>query len=206
METGIKAHYPYGFKPTLHRYRLNDYIGKDGRNVFVCSMADLFGEWVPDGWIWEVFEACGKAPQHNYLFLTKNPARYTKDTTYQVLLKFASVKAWFGTTVTTQPDFDLRAWNLPLYRHCFLSMEPMLEEIRIDAEKITASPIKWVIIGAETGRRKGKVIPKRGWIEDVVDGCRKAGIPVFMKSSLADIWGGRLVQEFPEGLNRRKGR
>ena len=70
--------YPYGFIPTFHRYRLNDYIGKKGRNIFVCSMADLFGEWVPDSWIKEVFKACENAPQHNYLFLTKNPIRYAQ--------------------------------------------------------------------------------------------------------------------------------
>lgn len=67
----IQAPYPYGFDPTLHKYRLDDYRDKKGRNIFVCSMADLFGEWVPDSWIYEVFEACDKAPQHNYLFLTK---------------------------------------------------------------------------------------------------------------------------------------
>jgi len=39
--------YPYGFEPTLHRYRLDDYRDKKGRSIFVCSMADLFGEWVP---------------------------------------------------------------------------------------------------------------------------------------------------------------
>jgi protein gp37 len=38
-------------------------------------MADLFGEWVPDEWIKEVFRACEEAPQHRYLFLTKNPER-----------------------------------------------------------------------------------------------------------------------------------
>lgn len=68
-----KEVYPYNFTPTFHRYRLKDYIGKKGRNIFVCSMADLFGEWVSDEWIKEVFAACEKAPQHNYLFLTKNP-------------------------------------------------------------------------------------------------------------------------------------
>ncbi|MFR1061782.1 MAG: DUF5131 family protein [Enterocloster sp.] len=59
--------------PTFHKYRLNEYQNKKSRNIFVCSMADLFGEWVPDEWIEEVFEACDNAPQHNYLFLTKNP-------------------------------------------------------------------------------------------------------------------------------------
>ena len=69
--------YPYGFDPTFHRYRLDrPKIWTKARNIFVCSMADLFGEWVPDEWINTVFAACLEAPQHNYLFLTKNPGQY----------------------------------------------------------------------------------------------------------------------------------
>ena len=43
------------------------------QTIFVCSMSDLFGAWVPDEWIEAVFEACEKAPQHRYLF----PVSYT---------------------------------------------------------------------------------------------------------------------------------
>ena len=35
--------YPEKFTPTLHKQRLRDYEKKRGRNIFVCSMADLFG-------------------------------------------------------------------------------------------------------------------------------------------------------------------
>lgn len=68
--------YPYGFVPTFHKYRLDEYAAKKKRNIFVCSMADLFGKWVPTDWKIEVLEACRKAPQHNYLFLTKDPIGY----------------------------------------------------------------------------------------------------------------------------------
>lgn len=69
--------YPYGFEPTMHRYRLNQpERQEEPQTVFVCSMADLFGRWVPTSWIVEVLDACRRAPQHRYLFLTKNPARY----------------------------------------------------------------------------------------------------------------------------------
>lgn len=40
--------YPFCFEPTFHAYRLDEYANKKGRNIFVCSMADLFGEWVPN--------------------------------------------------------------------------------------------------------------------------------------------------------------
>jgi len=48
----IKAAYPYGFEPTLYNYRLNEPIThKKPQNIFVCSMADLFGDFIPEKWI-----------------------------------------------------------------------------------------------------------------------------------------------------------
>lgn len=194
--------YPHSFSPTLLRYRLNDYTGKKGRNIFVCSMADLFGSWVPDSWIEEVFAACEKAPQHNYLFLTKNTDRYTRDTTYQIFLRHTSVKSWFGTTATRQSELNCRILKLPLFKNCFLSIEPIFERINIEEIDIATSPVKWIIVGVETGRRKDKVVPKRDWIEHIIEDCRKYEIPLFMKSSLAEIWGEPLIQEFPKELKR----
>ncbi len=183
--------YPFGFEPTFHAYLLNKYIGKKGRNIFVCSMADLFGDWVPDSWIEEVFKACEQAPQHNYLFLTKNPIRYAQLGEKGLLPD--SPNMWFGFTQT-------EIMNKPIYipaGNMFVSVEPILKE---------TDPYltDWVIVGAETGRRKDKVTPKREWIEKILSVCRKYGIPLFMKSSLADIWGEPLIQEFPEQLKIRK--
>lgn len=222
-----KEAYPYDFIPTFHRYHLNDYIGKKGRNIFVCSMADLFGKWVPDEWIQEVFAACEKAPQHNYLFLTKNPNGVPKSShIYNNIFGNHSANYWFGASITCQKDLENRLWQLLQVRgHSFLSIEPLLDKLDLEciwvAEKrkevMLSLPKKiayyfgggqpyhmpeWIIIGAETGRRKDKVIPKKEWIEDIVNGCRKAEIPIFMKSSLTDIWGEPLIQEFPEGLQR----
>ena len=82
--------------------------------------------------------------------------------------------------------------------HTFLSIEPILADF---GEIGTGSYIpEWIIVGAETGSRKDKVIPRREWIENIVEQCRKYGIPVFMKPSLTDIWGEELIQEFPKAL------
>lgn len=185
--------YPYGFEPTFHKYRLNDYIGKKGRNIFVCSMADLFGEWVPDSWINEIFNACNKAPQHNYLFLTKNPKRYYE---YGVPM---DDNMWYGVSITKESEMHLFN-QLPAFCNIFVSIEPILEDLKPKEHNIMFRQVEWVIIGAETGRKKDKVIPKRKWIEDIVDESKKWNKPVFMKSSLADIWGEPLIQEFPKGL------
>lgn len=191
VSAGKKVPYPFDFQPTFHKYRLNDYIAKKGRNIFVCSMADLFGSWVPDSWIEEVFKACEKAPQHNYLFLTKNPARYTE---YKDLPTYKNM--WYGTSITNPRTMFL--WGKDI--NTFLSIEPILEPFGEFGNALKSGFIKWIIVGAETGRRKDKVIPKRGWIERIVEDCRKYNISLFMKSSLADIWVEPLIQEFPKGL------
>lgn len=184
--------YPFGFEPTFHRYRLNDYIGKKRRNIFVCSMADLFGEWVSDSWIEEVFASCEKAPQHNYLFLTKNPKRYVELSEKGVLK--SSDNMWYGSTVTDMEEY----FSSEKTYNTFLSIEPMLSSV----SPSTIEGVKWIIIGAETGRRKNKVVPQKEWIERIAKDCKRRNIPVFMKSSLSDIWGEPLIQEFPKKLKR----
>jgi protein gp37 len=183
---GRKINYPFGFDPTFYRYRLNEpqHIKKT-QNIFVCSMADLFGDWVPEAWIQEVFKACEKAPQHRYLFLTKNPKRYE-----QFIDRPMPDNMWFGFSQTESEHigFDTHpSWNT------FVSMEPLLEPLG----KSAPQGIDWVIIGAETGNRKGKVTPKWEWIDDIIRKCRELKIPVFMKNSLAEIWHKPLIQEYP---------
>lgn len=192
IKNGKAQPYPMAFYPTFHKYRLNDYIDKQGRNIFVCSMADLFGVWVPDSWIEEVFKACNRAPQHNYLFLTKNPARYAELINNSILGKTGN-NMWFGYSYTGKGG---NQWWNPDY-NIFVSVEPILEPIEVPR-------CKWLIVGAETGRRKDKVIPKREWIEHLVYYCEKWNIPLFMKSSLSEIWGEPLIQEFPKGLKENQ--
>lgn len=192
-ETGKKSPYPFNFEPTFHKYRLSEYQSKKGRNIFVCSMADLFGDWVPDEWIEEVFKACDNAPQHNYLFLTKNPKRYER-----ILDRYMPSNMWFGWS-QTGPMGNKCDFTTHHSIKTFISIEPLLEPFK----EFHIRGVDWVIIGAETGRRKDKVIPERKWIEDIVNECKENGIAVFMKSSLADIWGEPLIQEFPDELKRK---
>ncbi|MDR0472328.1 MAG: phage Gp37/Gp68 family protein [Treponema sp.] len=179
--------YPFGFAPTFHRYCLNgpQFI-KTPKNIFVCSMADLFGRWVPDEWILRVFSACAEAPQHRYLFLTNNPSRYEKD----IENILPNDRFWFGTTVTNEKT----SYYFSNSHNTFLSIEPIQSDFN---KALSLLFVNWVIVGAETGNRKGKVIPKREWIENIVNRCREQGIPVFLKSSLASTWGEPLIQEYP---------
>ncbi len=188
-----KSVYPFFFKPTLYRYKLDEpKKWKKGRNIFVCSMADLFGKWVPDEWIQGVFAACEKAPQHNYLFLTKNPHRYVELAEKGILRRYGNM--WYGWTEVSDRKRP-HILCFPYHVNTFVSVEPILD-------KVHPSLGDWIIVGAETGRRKDKVIPKREWIEQIVDDCRKYKIPLFMKSSLSEIWGEPLIQKFPPNIRR----
>lgn len=186
--------YPYDFTPTFHRYKLDQpKRWERPRTIFVCSMADLFGAWVPDEWIEEVFAACKEAEQHRYLFLTKNPYRYIELAMAGKLP--AEENFWYGTSTTTpeSPAFFSRGHNT------FLSIEPILEKFDKPGDDGTVANTNWVIIGAETGNRKGKVIPEKEWIDEIARECEKRRKPLFMKSSLQQLMGEDFVQEFPWG-------
>ena len=193
LDNGVikKQPYPYGFTPCLHRYRFAEYQKKKGRNIFVGSMADIWGSWVPDRWIAEILMACEKAPQHNYLFLTKNPTRYIDLLSHNELpLKD---NYWYGATVNT-PGM---VFNYSKEFHTFLSIEPILTDF---GDYCADGFVDWVIVGAETGNRQGKIIPKKVWIDNIVNICRKRNVPVFMKESLRDLMGRDFIQEFPKEL------
>lgn len=233
-----KTIYPFGFDPTFHRYRLQEPAQKKKpQNIFVCSMADLFGEWVPDEWIDEVFQSCFNADRHRYMFLTKNPKRYDKAIDFITseertlgLNEGIWDNFWFGTTVTCQEDTE-RVKQLEVFSegHKFLSVEPLQEQIELDLSGIRcpvcgsvnvyqdnpattpagippfycddcgdwegeepAKLIEWVIIGAETG--PGAKPPEPEWVQSIIDQCRDAGIPIFLKNNLN--WPMK-IQEYP---------
>ena len=79
----------------------------------------------------------------------------------------------------------------------FISIEPMLHPIWEDEIDMIRSTCDWVIIGAETGNRKGKVKPNKRWIMKIADACEMSSVPVFMKGSLREIMGSDFRQEFP---------
>lgn len=192
-EKGMVVPFPFGFAPTIHRYRLSEPAAiRRPQNVFVVDMGDLFGEWVPDSWIREVFAACEAAPWNNYMFLTKATNRYNE--LFQKGMLPTEKNYWFGTTVTNR-DGDVYDRRMPF--NTFASIEPLMEDL---GKGNTDGFPRWIIIGAETGNRKGKVVPQREWIASIVEQCREAGVPIFLKNNLQDIWGEPLIQELPEGL------
>lgn len=205
-----KAPYPYYFDPTFHRYKLGEpQRWKKPRTIFVCSMADLFGDWVPDEWIKAVFDACEKAPWHRYIFLTKNPSRLmlmaaAKDVEEGIKYRpkdMEKIKGhtplpkhdnwWFGSTLDNKDARRFQGWGY----NSFVSIEPLTEFMDVGIGYFGSD--KWVIIGAETGNRKDKVIPKREWVDNIVEAASITQMKVFMKGSLRDLMGDDFRQEFP---------
>ncbi|MDD3230893.1 MAG: DUF5131 family protein [Oscillospiraceae bacterium] len=193
---------PVGFEPTFHKYRLPmPTQKKKPANIFVCSMADLFGNWVPDEWITRVFDACKAAPWHNYLFLTKNPQRYCELANAGKLPELDNF--WYGSTIT-QSGACMFAGSI--HWNTFLSIEPLLEPLDVGIGSFGGA--RWIIIGAETGNRSGKVKPQREWIERIIDAARLTHAAVLMKDSkeMREVWGKDLIQELPSQLQRPEDR
>nr|DAL30207.1 MAG TPA_asm: Protein of unknown function (DUF5131) [Caudoviricetes sp.] len=211
-----KAPYPFCFDPTFHRYKLDEpQHWKKPRNIFVCSMADLFGDWVPDEWIEQVFAACDAAPWHRYIFLTKNPKRlcrmaiatkiflwnvdhpdsqvHPKTEEYVEVMRLPiRDNWWFGSTIDNRKAECFRCGNT---WNTFTSIEPLTEYLDMGIGSFGND--RWTIIGAETGNRKGKITPKREWVENIVEAAQITGVKVFMKESLRDLMGADFRQEFP---------
>ena len=205
----LVAPFPFGFTPTLHRYRLSDPAQmKKPQRIFVGSMTDLFGEWVPDAWIKAVLDACQAAPWHTYLFLTKNPGRYLE------LEEAAKLPMnehfWYGTTASNAEQMDKAVDvfdSLPVKMKSFLSVEPLMEDITDSygwlasmVHKHNSPYFSWIIVGAMTGPEKEKHKPRREWVENIVEATAAANAAVFMKENLAEVWGPDLIQDHPAGM------
>lgn len=135
------------------------------------------------------------------MFLTKNPGRFKSLRGNGIRLPES---CWIGTSVTTdREEADQYAGrtryisdNWDSTAHWFVSVEPILEQMsRSSIENLTA--MHWVIVGAETGNRKGRVIPEKEWIDEIADECKRCRIPIFMKDSLRELMGVDFRQEFP---------
>jgi len=204
----LAPYYPAGFTPLFHHERLDaprnttiPAVHQDDpawRRVFVCSMADLYGRWVPDEWIDQVHASMLKSPQWQYILLTKFPDRY-------VGLDMPP-GAWVGTSVDEQKRVRIaeRAFREIDGAVKWLSLEPLREPL----EFTDLSMFDWVVIGAQTETRQpGKVMPAFAppfeWVARIVAQAREAGCRVHLKPNLLgavnpQLPGMQMPDEYPE--------
>lgn len=186
---GSKA-WPQGFDPMFHPERLDDPVKmKKPQTIFVCSMADLFGDWVPAWWIWDTFAAMDAAPQHTYIMLTKNPERMKRFAPQKGdLPRGVKENWWFGTSVTCQIDTVRIKPLLEMDGNRFISFEPLIRDPGpLDLIDTWKGPlIKQVIIGAQTNPFYPVQV---SWIKTIEDAADRAGAKVFVKDSLKEWMG-----------------
>ncbi len=158
------------------------------KSVFMDSMSDI-AFW-KDEWIEKTFEVISRNPKNSYIFLSKDPAAIRKFIIFKNLTRRMADCVFFGITITNNSDL----LKLDECEVDFVSLEPILSPVNISCFA-NHPEIKQIIIGAETGTRKDKIIPEKWWIDDIV---RKAGslqIKVFMKNSLKEIMGSDFRQD-----------
>jgi protein gp37 len=178
---------------------------RSSKKVFLCSMTDLFGDWVPDEWIDKAFAYIVLSRQHTFQVLTKRPERMESyfhgnqkriadaaialakklgwvRSKYEFCEEFDSCSAfaniWLGCSVENQEMADRRIpylWKTPAVIR-FLSCEPLLESIDISDY---LSGLDWVIIGGESGAKSRPCHSQ--WIESIVTQCQQAKVSVFVK-------------------------
>lgn len=203
--------YPNGFE--YHYWRpdhLDDPLKySEPAHIFIDSMSDLCGEWVPEDQILLVLDMIKRAHWHIFQSLTKNAPR---------LLKFADKlppNLWVGAS--TPPDFFLghelnqRQKDQMLDRTLgvltiisgyvpvtWLSIEPLSWDV---SEIISQhKPLKWAVIGAASNG-KTKYQPEPGRVQKLHDVLDAQGVPVWHKQNLIwsphrEYWPGMIKSEF----------
>lgn len=145
------------------------------KTIFVCSMADLFGDWVPQEWIDSVLEVVRETPKWNFLFLTKNPKRL-------IDINWPN-NAWVGTTVDVQARVNIaqEAFKKVNAKVKFLSCEPFQERLTFT----DLSMFDWIIIGGRSRNTKlPEFQPKWEWVESLLMKAREYGLKVYFKPNL----------------------
>lgn len=160
---------------------------KRPQNLLLTGMSD-FSDWDSE-WREEVFARIARNPQHQYIFLTKRPEKIQFSTELD--------NVWFGVTVTSAKEKGrIQAMREHIRaKHYQVSFEPMFDDIG----EVDFTGIEWIVVGTETGRRKGKSESKTEWVWNLTDQAHSRSIPVFMKEDLLPVMGeAQMIQELPQ--------
>ena len=150
-------------------------------------------------------------PRAYYGFTAENQEWYDKRS--RELFKGKSRYEHVGLDDGTEKNFPVYRYELS-YKH-WVSCEPLLGPINLHLdEMVNASAayqyggkieplIKQVIVGCESGPKRRPC--KIEWIEDIVEQCRKANVPVFVKQMV--LPNGEFtndISKFPKHLQIRQ--
>ena len=174
---------------------------KESAGIFVGSMADLFGHWVPEEQISQVLDVMTKAHWHTFQTLSKFPIRLPKFNPYPE-------NVWVGVSLPAghlmSETGGARALGAYL-RHMknidakvrFMSIEPLwFDAVPVLEKWLTEEggfPFEWAIIGAASNGSK-IYQPEQEWTASLIQLLDDQNIPIFFKGNLEwDDW----RDEFP---------
>jgi len=175
------------FKLTFLHSQFDKKFPQKTQKIFVGSMSEIY--YWEDKWIEKVLEKVKLYPQHTFQFLTRYPDIY---------LRYDFPKnCWLGITIVEGIDnIEYQKFKISNPDNLkFICFEPLFKKISINLDGIN-----WIILGAETGNRKGKVVPKRKWFEEIVY-HRNMGRPsIYVKDNLTKYYPEyKGHKEFPGG-------
>ena len=161
--------------------------------IFTSSLTDFFHKDI-DSFRHEAWDIIRKCPHLIFQILTKQPERIMENLPPDWGKGWDNV--WLGVSVENQRRADERIpilLDIPV-KERFLSCEPLLESIDITMYLYTryimggprheSNKVSWVIVGGESGNDTGrwKYRPCDDvWIAMIVDQCKSAKVPVFVK-------------------------
>lgn len=174
--------------------KINDSVEKMGQhNVFVCSMADLFGKWVPAEWIEAVLDSIRRNPQWTFLLLSKFPVR---------MAEFSYPNnVWLGTSCDYQYTVNRAESAFTKIKQsgfngvCWLSCEPLMEDLQFT----TLEMFDWVVMGgASRSTQTDEFAPSFDWIVNLYNQAKKAGCKIYQKTNLIPgMSNDQRVREYP---------
>jgi len=198
--------FPNGFDFALHPDRLSIPRGwNKPRQIFLCSMTDLFFERIPDDYIMQILDVVADTPRHTYWILTKRPERMVQFFS-QVYQRPCPPNLWVGVTV----EHSNTLYRIKLLKSIdaarkFVCFEPLLGDVGIS--QVDMEGICWVIVGGETGVRARKM--EMEWVDKIFNVCRQMEIPIFFKhwgrygedgrriKKSLNTYKGEIIQEYP---------
>ena len=169
-------------KELLAPYKL-----KRPSRIFCGSTIEMFHQDIHGDWLRQIVKVINENPHHVFQFLYHfSPHRGV-----------FPYNCWLGLTVTSYIDAQKALMFSETYPdHLkFISFEPLLGDPNIPEEVF--ENIDWVIIGAETGNRKGKIEPRKEWIAKLLNAANMYDLPVYIKHNLKPYWP-RERKEFPK--------
>ncbi len=207
--------FEHGFDPRMVPEKLHDPLRwREPRRVFVNSMSDLFGEFVPDEYLAAVFGVMAAAPRHTFQVLTKRAERMSSWRGWRHSNPLDWIACMADEALEEQglprtervvhfaPGRGARTWPLPNV-HLGVSVEDRKHGLpRVEALRTVPAALRFLSIeplledlGELDLRGIGWVIVgaesgaghrpmEESWVRSIRDQCATAGVPFFYKQRI----------------------